>query len=103
MEEEKSPLTLAVNEYRKKHTKENYKAAMITMIENADKPFTLPVDIRLDQNALELKSVFKDNKSYILAYSDPKEMFGSKEGEMATMLIENVIRKLLSTDYWDGI
>ncbi|MCQ2748735.1 MAG: hypothetical protein MJ246_01650 [Clostridia bacterium] len=103
MEEEKNLITDAANEYRKNHIKENYKTVVKTLIENAEKSFTLPVEIRLDQNALELKSVYKDNKSYILAYSDPKEMFGKKEGEMATMSIENVIRKLLSTDYWDGI
>lgn len=103
MEEEKNLITEAVDAYRKNNSRDNFKAMLKTIIENADKYFTLPLDVRVDQNALELKSVFKDNKSYILAYSDPKQMFGNKEGELATMSIENVIKKVLSNDYWDGI
>lgn len=103
MDEEKYLITDQVIRYKKEHTKENYKEILKLVIENADRNFCIPVDIRLDKNALELKTSFFDNKSYIPVYSSPEQMAGKRESEMAFMSIEAVIKKLLSSDEWDGL
>lgn len=98
MDDDKYFITDRVISYKKDHTKENYKDFLKFLLENADHNFYMPVDIRLDKNALELKSVFKDNKSYVLAYSSPEQMAGKRDSEVAMMSIQIVIKKLLSSD-----